>query len=80
MSWGPFMPDLAAGERKARLRALRALVKVMLGPRGRDAAVALLSAEIAGDDPETLTAAATEFDHLAPLDRRRVLSAFQSVT
>lgn len=78
MSFGPFLPDLEPGERKAQVRSLRALVRVLTGPRGKDAATALLAAEIA-PDAETLSEAERTFDGLAPVNRRRVLASFAAV-
>lgn len=76
MTWGPFLPGLDPAERKARLRSLRALVKVMTGARGEVVALAILRAEIAPDDIEMLSAAAATFDRLGSIDRRRILSNF----
>jgi len=76
MSWGPFLPELDPAERKARLRSLRALVKVMTGPRGEAAAFALLRAEIGGGDADLLAEALTAFGRLGTIDQRRVLSSF----
>ena len=72
-SWGPFLPDLHHAERLARLRSLSLAVRVFCGPRGKDVALALLQAEIAGEDAETLAQAEQAFGRLAPLDRRKVL-------
>ena len=77
--WGPFMPGLEASEQKARLRALRLSVKLLTGARGHEATVALVRAEISGGDADLLDEAETEFEKLAPLDRRRVLSVYQVV-
>lgn len=74
--WGPFTPGLDWPERKARLRSLRALVRVLTGPRGKEAAYRLLVAEISADDPEALDEAASAFDQLGTVDRRRVLASF----
>ena len=80
MTWGPFLPGLDARERKARLRSLRACLHLIAGPRGRVAGMALLRAEISGDQQDTLHDAAEAFERLTALDRRRVLSAFLSVS
>ena len=53
-----------------------ALVKVMLGPRGQPASLALLRAELAEGDPDLMRKAAEAFEALNPIDRRRVLSSF----
>ncbi|WP_375460583.1 hypothetical protein [uncultured Enterovirga sp.] len=79
MTWGPFVPGIDAAERKARLRSLRALVKVLAGPRGHDANLALLRAEITDGDSDVLRDAHAEFGRLSPLDRRRVLSTYQDI-
>ncbi|WP_375458336.1 hypothetical protein [uncultured Enterovirga sp.] len=79
MTWGPFVPGIDAAERKARLRSLRALVKVLTGPRGHDANLALLRAEITDGDSDVLREAHAEFGRLGTLDQRRVLSSFADV-
>lgn len=65
--WGPFSPNLDWSERLARLRSLRAIVKLRLGQRGQEANVALLRVEISGAEPDLLEAASAEFDRLPPL-------------
>lgn len=75
-TWGPFVADLDAVERKAQLRSLRVLVRAIAGPRGEEAAYRLLLADITPGDGELLAAAAREFDRLPTLDRRRILSSF----
>lgn len=77
--WGPFVPGLEWPEQKARLRALRLAVKLLTGPRGQVAGLALVRAEISGGDADLLAEAEAEFDRLAPLDRRRILSSYQAV-
>ena len=79
MTWGPFLSDLDPIERKARLRSLRALVKVLTGPRGEAVAFALLRAEISGEDPEMLAEAEAAFGRLGTVDRRRILSSLASL-
>lgn len=74
--WGPFRADLDPAERLARLRSLRALVRVLTGPPGKSVAIALRRAEIVGHHPDILAAAEAEFDRLGSLDRRRILSSF----
>lgn len=78
MTWGPFLSDLDPIERKARLRSLRALVKVLTGPRGEACRYALLLAEI-DQDEDTLAAASAAFEKLPALDRRRILSSYMEV-
>jgi hypothetical protein len=78
MTWGPFQSgDMDRGERKAQLRTLRLAVRLLTGDRGGEAAHRLLVAEV-DCHPETLAEASAEFDRLASLDRRRILSAFAS--
>ena len=78
-AWGPFVSNLPWPERLARLRSLRSIVKLRLGPRGHEANVALLRVEISGAEPDLLEAASAEFDRLAPLDRRHVLASFSEI-
>lgn len=77
-AWGPFQPGLEAGERLARLRTLRGLIRVLAGPRGAEAGHKLLLAEVDPDD-EVLAEAAQEFDRLPAIDRRRVLASFAAL-
>lgn len=79
MSWGPFLPGIDEPERRARLRSLRTLLKVLIGPRGVDAGFAVLRAEISGGDPEMVQEAEAAFDRLGAIDRRRVLASFASL-
>lgn len=76
MSWGPFLPNLDHAERLARLRSLRAIVRMRCGPRARLLDIALQDAE---RDDDQLAYAAAEFARLAPLDQRRVLATFAEV-
>ncbi|MCJ2030912.1 hypothetical protein MKK50_16200 [Methylobacterium sp. J-043] len=72
-AWGPFAADLEPGERLARLRALRAIVRLLCGLRGAAAAAALLAAEARPDaDPAACAAVMA----LEPIDRRRVLASY----
>ncbi len=71
--FGPWRLDITDAERLARLRGLRAIVRLCLGPRGEVLADALRRAE---SDPGYLPAALTALDGLAPLDRRTVLASF----
>lgn len=73
------MTDLDAGERKARLRSLRLAVRLLTGPRGREAALRLLIAETSGGDPDALQEAEREFGKLPTLDQRRILSSYLAV-
>lgn len=73
--FGPWVPRLPAGERRARWRALRALATVFAGPASP--LVAALH------DAETDRAAARRalklLDAVPPLPRRRILSLFALV-
>lgn len=71
--WGPFRPDIDAAERLARLRSLRAITHLCVGPRGDRLAAELRRAE---RDISHLPAALAEIDALAALDRRQVLASF----
>ena len=75
-AWGPFRPDLAEAERRARLRCLRAVVHLSTGPRGADLADLLRRAE---SDPSALPAAIDALDRLAGLDRRHVLASYAAL-
>lgn len=74
--WGPFGGDMPWDERKARLRCLRLAVRLLTGPRGKAAELALLRSEISGGDADLLDEASAEFDRLPSLDRRKVLASF----
>ena len=74
--WGPFRPDLEAPERLARLRSLRVVARLLLGPRGVDLEKHLRDAET---DRPALLRALDALDRLAPLDRRRVLASYAAL-
>ena len=74
--FGPWMPGLDAAEYRARLRCLRAVVRLSTGPRGEDLAGLLWRAE---REPAALAPALTALDRLAPIDRRHVLASFASL-
>ena len=74
-AWGPFLPNVEPAERLARLRGLRVAVRLICGTRGRDVEAALRQAE---RNDAALPNAEREFDRLASLDRRRILSSFGS--
>ncbi|AWB26203.1 hypothetical protein DA075_35635 (plasmid) [Methylobacterium currus] len=74
--FGPWRPDITDAERLARLRSLRAIAHLTLGPRGEAFAVALRLSE---RDPDQLPVALRALDALAPLDRRQVLASFASL-
>ena len=71
--WGPFALDLDPAERLARTRSLRAIIRLLLGPRGADLAGLLYQAEA---DPAALVPTADALDRLAPLDMRKVLASY----
>ena len=71
--WGPFALNLDPGERLARLRSLRALARVLAGPRAVELCELLHHAET---DPAALVPAADALDRLAPLDMRKVLASY----
>lgn len=75
--FGPWALDLEPGERLARLRSLRALARVLVGPRAVELCELLHQAET---DPAALVLAADVLDRLAPLDMRRLLSTYASLT
>lgn len=71
--WGPWEPGLDPAERKARLRALRALVRAYAGPKGADLAQALRAAET---DLSALGRASDLLAHLPTVPARHVLAAY----
>lgn len=75
-SWGPFARGLDRAERVARLRELRAVVRLTCGPRGEPLAWHLRAAETA---PERLGEALAAIDALAALDRRHVLASYAAL-
>ncbi|UYW25695.1 hypothetical protein OKC48_20840 [Methylorubrum extorquens] len=75
--WGPFAADLEPGERLARLRALRAIVRLTCGPRGKRAEAALKAAETR---PVADPVALVELLALEPVDRRRVLASYAALS
>lgn len=74
--WGPFADGLDLAERRARLRALRSVVHLLIGPRAGQLRVLLKEAE---SDAAVLAAALRALDALAPLDRRRVLASYAAI-
>jgi hypothetical protein len=71
--WGPFASDLNPCERRARLRSLRAIVRMIAGPRGERLPHALDQAET---DSGLLARAAETLNSLAALHRRRIWAAY----
>ena len=76
-AWGPFASGLDPCELRARIRALRAIARLHLGPRGEDLNRTLRAAE---DDAGLLPWAVILMNDLAPLDRRRVWGAYAAFT
>lgn len=74
--WGPFRTDIDAAERLARLRSLRAIVRLSTGPRGDRLAGLLHRAE---RDTAALEPALAALNALAALDRRSVLASFAAL-
>lgn len=74
--FGPWRLDITDAERLARLRSLRAIAHLCLGPRGDALTDALRLSE---RDPDHLSVALCALDALAPLDRRQVLASFATL-
>lgn len=74
--WGPFADSLDLAERRARLRALRSVVHLLIGPRAGQLRALLKEAE---SDAALLPAALKALDALTPLDRRRVLASYAAI-
>lgn len=75
-AYGPWATGLDHAERLARLRSMRAIVRLSTGPRGDHLAELLHRAE---RDPRALEPALVELDSLDPLDRRRILASFAAL-
>ncbi|EHP94973.1 hypothetical protein MetexDRAFT_0138 [Methylorubrum extorquens DSM 13060] len=71
--FGPWSDRIDVTERVARLRSLRAIVRLTTGPRGDRLADLLHHAE---QDAAALVPALAALNHLAALDRRAVLTSF----
>lgn len=74
--FGPWADDIDRAERLARLRSLRAIVRLTTGPRGDRLAGELHRAE---HDASRLPAALAALDALAVLDRRQVLGSYAAL-
>ena len=74
--FGPWRDGIDPAERLARLRSMRAIAHLCLGPRGDALTDALRLSE---RNPDHLPAALTALDALAPLDRRTVLASFANL-
>ena len=75
--WGPFVPDIDPCERRARLRSLRAIVRLLLGSRGDVLARALHCAEEGAVSIDTLH---RTLSRLPSLDYRKVLASYAALT
>lgn len=71
--FGPWAAGLDPGERLARLRSLRALARVLAGPRASGLVELLRQAET---DDMALMPAADALDRLPSVDLRRVLGSY----
>lgn len=74
--FGPWSPDIDAAERKARVRSLRALALLLIGPTS-PIVTELRAAE---HDREALGRALVEVDRLGALPRRRLLAAYAALS
>jgi|GEM_PF-1548283 len=75
--WGPWASGISDCERLARLRSLRAIVRLLLGPRGDALERAIRCAE---ESPVDLDLAHVALSRLPSLDFRRVLSSYAALT
>ncbi|MCJ2023936.1 hypothetical protein [Methylobacterium sp. J-067] len=75
--FGPWASGLDAAERKARLRAMRALARVHCGPRAADLVRLLAQAEA---DPAALEPALAALDRLAANDLRHILASYSALS
>lgn len=75
--WGPFDPAIDDCERRARLRSLRTIVRMGLGPRGAILERALMCAETGAVSLETLNGVLTR---LPSLDFRKILASYAALT
>lgn len=75
-AFGPWRPDIDPAERLTRLRSMRAIARLTLGPRGEAFAETLRQAET---NPGQLEPALHQLDALAALDRRTVLASFAAL-
>ncbi len=71
--WGPWAADLDPCERLARTRALRAVARIMAGPRAADLCAALARAETNTSGLEDAHAA---LNRLGSLDMRRIVGSY----
>jgi len=76
-AWGPWAPGLSACETVARLRCLRALVHVLVGPRGGLVCAYLEQSEV---DPTFAPHALAEFNTMGSRDLRSVVASYGALT
>ena len=74
--WGPFSDGLDHAEQRARLRALRQMARLLIGPRGADLCRLLAQAET---NPAALEPACRALDALAATDRRQILASYAAL-
>lgn len=74
--WGPFVPDLDPCERRARLRSLRAIVRIHLGPRGDLLGRALHCAETGAVSLDAVSAA---INRLPAIPLRQILASYAAL-
>ena len=74
--YGPWAADLCEAERRARLRSLQAITRLLTGARGVEMCAHLARAE---HDPAALVAAHGALNRLASRDRREVLTSFAAL-
>lgn len=72
-TWGPFAPGLDDCERRARLRTLRGIARVLAGPRSAALCDALACCET---NAAHLPRAASALNKLASLDVRRIVASY----
>ncbi|MGN8095421.1 hypothetical protein [Methylobacterium sp. 22177] len=74
--WGPWAAGLSDCERLARLRTLRTIVHLLLGPRGDVLERAIRCVEESAVDLDLLPAA---LSRLPSLDYRKVLASYAAI-
>lgn len=74
--WGPFDPAIDDCERRARLRSLRAIARMLLGPRGDLLDRSLRCAETGAVSMQMLHSVLTR---LPSLDYRKVLASYAAL-
>lgn len=74
--YGPWADQIDDAERRARLRGLRAIVRLQLGPRGQHLAAELARAE---SNAVALEYALAALNSLGAIDRRHVLASYAAL-